>query len=188
MKLSNISTSSTNKKNSLPIQNDSYFIEIIKEKDKEIAQLKIELSNLKNTYNYNTCHTIEDEINYNYKSNRLVNDHKKLNSSENEKNESVNNTYNSLFKCSNKNNSVKYKNIRISIDTPVIDINNNIKGTGEFNSFDEPVKCIDKKHNNEDEYKKKFDDMKHRVKNILLKYKGIQKISGVNGIMNKNKK
>ena len=43
MKLSNISTSSTNKKNSLPIQNDSYFIEIIKEKDKEIAQLKIEL-------------------------------------------------------------------------------------------------------------------------------------------------
>ena len=45
MKLSNISTSSTNKKNSLPIQNDSYFIEIIKEKDKEIAQLKIELSN-----------------------------------------------------------------------------------------------------------------------------------------------
>ena len=100
----------------------------------------------------------------------MLSENKKLNYSENEKNGSVNNTYHSFFKCSNNNNSVKYKNIRINIDTPVIDTDNNGKGTGEVNSFDEqPVKCIDKKHNNENEYKKKFDDMKHRVKNIIQK-------------------
>ena len=158
--------------NDISIHNEKYFKEIIKEKDKEIGQLKKELSFLKKKYNSSQQQNIllsgntilGKQSSFDLDSNSLSN----------------NKNYLSIFKGYNTISS------NISI-TPRVDSlfpsssqkqssNGLIANSNKKNSYDDSIKLINTKTQdiNMKNYKSSFDDIKKRMKIVLDKYsKGI---------------
>lgn len=152
--------------NDLSIHNEKYFKDIIKEKDKEIEELKNELAVLQRKYN-------KSKQQQNFIANKQGSFNLETNS-----NDMFHKNFNSLFKGFNIHSSNGTITPRIDYKFPSNTPKTTVNGPNSSHkisklSYDETINMI-KPKNDYNNYKSSFESIKKRIKNVLEKYnKGI---------------
>lgn len=150
--------------NDLSIHNEKYFKDIIKEKDKEIEELKNELAVLQRKYN-------KSKQQQNFIANKQGSFNLETNS-----NELFHKNFNSLFKGFNIHSSNGTITPRIDYKFPSNapkGLNYNSSHKISKLSYDDTISMA-KPKNDYNNYKASFENIKKRIKNVLEKYnKGI---------------
>lgn len=152
--------------NDLSIHNEKYFKDIIKEKDKEIEELKKELAVLQRKYN-------KSKQQQNFIANKQGSFNLETNS-----NDMFHKNFNSLFKGFNIHSSNSTITPRIDYKFPSNTAKTSVNGPSSSHkisklSYDDTINMI-KPKNDYNNYKSSFESIKKRIKNVLEKYnKGI---------------
>ena len=152
--------------NDLSIHNEKYFKDIIKEKDKEIEELKKELAVLQRKYN-------KSKQQHNFIANKQGSFNLETNS-----NDMFYKNFNSLFKGFNIHSSNSTITPRIDYKFPSNTPKTTVNGPNSSHkisklSYDDTINMI-KPKNDYNNYKSSFESIKKRIKNVLEKYnKGI---------------
>ena len=152
--------------NDLSIHNEKYYKDIIKEKDKEIEELKNELAVLQRKYNKSK-----------QQQNLIANKQGSFNLETNS-NDMFHKNFNSLFKGFNIHSSNETITPRIDYKFPSNTPKTTVNGPNSSHkisklSYDDTINMI-KPKNDYNNYKSSFESIKKRIKNVLEKYnKGI---------------
>lgn len=152
--------------NDLSIHNEKYYKDIIKEKDKEIEELKNELAVLQRKYN-------KSKQQQNFIANKQGSFNLETNS-----NDMFHKNFNSLFKGFNIHSSNGTITPRIDYKFPSNTPKTTVNGPNSSHkisklSYDDTINMI-KQKNDYNNFKTSFESIKKRIKNVLEKYnKGI---------------
>ena len=152
--------------NDLSIHNEKYYKDIIKEKDKEIEELKNELAVLQRKYN-------KSKQQQNFIANKQGSFNLETNS-----NDMFHKNFNSLFKGFNIHSSNGTITPRIDYKFPSNTPKTTVNGPNSSHkisklSYDDKINMI-KQKNDYNNFKTSFESIKKRIKNVLEKYnKGI---------------